>query len=125
MVAKQYALQRIQSALNEIERLKDSDFPHNHPKEALGVIEQTLRARFTSLDSLSDKNQPDVVLASCSDALVELFVLHPRLGFILRSTNVRNSFEIYRPVLTLAKALLGPHIKLILSSEWEYSPFGL
>ena len=123
MIARRYAEERIQSALDEIDRLKDSDFHHNHPSDALDVIKGTLLARLASLKSLSSNNQPDVVLASCSDALVELFILHPRLGFILRSTNVRNSFEIYRPVLSLAKAILGPHIKLILSSEWEYSPF--
>jgi hypothetical protein len=53
----------------------------------------------------------------------------PILGFILRSTNVRNAFEVYGPTLRLAGAILEPHLalakrrtRLILSSEWNYSP---
>jgi hypothetical protein len=121
--ARRYAEERIEAALPEIARLKDSDFPHNHPREALDVVERTLIARQGSLKLLGASSTPDVVLATCSEALVELFALHPRLGFILRSTNVRNSFEIYRPILSLAKSVIDPDIKLILSSEWDYSPF--
>jgi hypothetical protein len=45
------------------------------------------------------------------------------LGIILRSTNARNSFEIFDPLLRIAKRLLGPETVLVLSSEWEYAPF--
>jgi hypothetical protein len=45
------------------------------------------------------------------------------LGIILRSTNTRNAFEIYDPLLRLAKRLLGDDTVLILSSEWEFVPF--
>ncbi len=48
MIAQRYAEERIQSALDEIDRLKDSDFPHNHPSEALDVIKDTLLARLAS-----------------------------------------------------------------------------
>jgi len=123
MIALRYAKERIKAALDEISRLKDSDFPHGHPRDALDVIEGTLLTRRGALDSLTTANQKDVILAACADALVELLVLHPYMGFVLRSTNVRNSFEVYRPFLGLAKAILGPDIKLILSSEWDYTPF--
>src|SRR5947208_1216997 len=112
MIALRYAKERIKSALDELSRLRDSDFPHGHPRDALDVIKGTLLAREGALNSLTSANQRDVVLASCAEALVELFLLHPYMGFILRSTNVRNSFEVYRPVLGLAKAILGPDIKL-------------
>ncbi|MBA7515520.1 hypothetical protein ES705_07562 [subsurface metagenome] len=47
----------------------------------------------------------------------------PILGFILRSTSVRNAFETYGPLLRIARKILSPSTKLILSSEWENSPF--
>lgn len=123
MRALRYAKERVEAAIREITRLRDSDFPHNHPKEALDELKKTLLERKNNLDGLTSSHDRKVVLAACSEALVHLFILHPYLGFILRSTNVRNSFEIYRPLLNLSKLILGPHIKLILSSEWNYSPY--
>jgi hypothetical protein len=55
--------------------------------------------------------------------LAYLFIYTPFLGFILRATNVRNAFELYAPVIRLARKLLGDKTKLLLSSEWDYSPF--
>jgi hypothetical protein len=46
----------------------------------------------------------------------------PLLGFILRSTNVRNSFEISEPLTRLAKRLLKRALTFVVSSEWEFSP---
>jgi len=45
------------------------------------------------------------------------------LGFILRSTNTRNAFEVYAPLLRLSKNIVNIDTKLIVSSEWSYSPF--
>lgn len=44
-------------------------------------------------------------------------------GIIIRSTSVRNAFELYLPFLDVCKALVGNSAKLILSSEWQYIPF--
>lgn len=52
----------------------------------------------------------------------------PLAGFLLRSTNVRNAFEIAGPLGRLINALTVdpekqmPPLKLVLSSEWDYSP---
>lgn len=45
------------------------------------------------------------------------------LGMILRSTNVRNPFELYFPFKRLAKTLLDGNVKLLMSSEWDFVPF--
>src|SRR5262249_36056001 len=47
----------------------------------------------------------------------------PILGFILRSTNVRNAFELLDPLQVLADATLQGKPQLLLSSEWDYVPF--
>ena len=58
----------------------------------------------------------------CSISLKKLQTYLPLLGFILRSTNVRNAFEAYPPLLRLARRLLGADTQLILSSEWDFIP---
>lgn len=47
----------------------------------------------------------------------------PILGFAVRSTNIRNSFELFIPLLEISHQLLGPDTNLVLSSEWDFSPF--
>ena len=123
MLVLDYARQRVASFLQEMRRLKDSDFPHPHSREALDLISQVIESRKVALDGLSAGNTPDVIRNACAEAFVQILGYHPLLGFILRSTNIRNSFEVYRPILTLSRLILGNDTKLILSSEWEYSPF--
>lgn len=41
----------------------------------------------------------------------------------MRSTSVRNAFELHGPFLRIVKKILGEGSKLIISSEWDYSPF--
>lgn len=45
------------------------------------------------------------------------------LGILLRSTNLRNSFEAYFSFEEMALALVGKPNRLILSSEWDAIPF--
>jgi hypothetical protein len=46
----------------------------------------------------------------------------PILGFLLRSTNVRNAFEAYYSLVEIARALIGSKAKVVVSSEWDFSP---
>jgi hypothetical protein len=75
------------------------------------------------LASASGAVSPGTIRAACTGALNGIIHYLPLLGFLLRSTNVRNGFEIYAPLLSLARQLLGKEIKLVISSEWDYSPF--
>jgi hypothetical protein len=119
----EYAKRRYDAAIQEIERLKQSEFPYPQIRDALLQLENTFRQQRTSLDKLTPKSSPPVAKNACSQSLSVLFNYTPFLGFVLRATNVRNAFETYAPVLRLARQLLGPDTKLLLSSEWDYSPF--
>jgi hypothetical protein len=62
--------------------------------------------------------------------LQKLYAYSPLLGFILRSTNVRNAFEVVGPFLRLTRQVLDAgqsvaanQTRLLFSSEWDYSPF--
>lgn len=122
MLVLNYSRERTNAFLKEIDRLKESDFPHPHSKEALELVRQLVVARKVALDGLSLQNNASVIHNACAEARSQIFVYHTILGVILRSTNIRNSFEVYRPILNIGRMILGNDIKFILSSEWEYSP---
>lgn len=123
MIYVEYAKRRYDAAIGEIERLKQSEFPYAHIRDALLQMEKVFRHQRALLDKLTAKSSTPIAKNACSQSLAFLFNYTPYLGFILRATNVRNAFETYAPVLRLARRLLGPKIKLVLSSEWDYSPF--
>jgi hypothetical protein len=118
-----YAKRRYDAAIMEIERLKQSEFPYAHIRDALLQLENVFRSQRAQLDKLTTKSTPAIAKNACSQSLGYLFNYTPFLGFILRATNVRNAFELYAPVMRLARKLLGDGTKLLLSSEWDYSPF--
>jgi hypothetical protein len=53
----------------------------------------------------------------------KLYSLTNYLGVLLRSTNLRNAFEAYYAFEEMARKLIGEPDKLIISSEWDASPF--
>lgn len=116
----EYACERIKSVLDSIRQLKASEFPYNDSKDTLCKI-QTLFEDALQRLSATDSD-PDFRRHLCAISLRHLFIYMPILGFILRSTNVRNAFEIFATLRDISRSALGPEVKLILSSEWAYSP---
>lgn len=123
MLLREYSVSRLKCVLEEIGRLKESEFPYQHSQDALDRIKKLFNSHKTRLEGLAPNKTATIVQLFCSSALTDLFKYLAFLGFILRSTNVRNAFEVYGPLLQLSRKVLGPDTKLILSSEWEYSPF--
>ena len=120
-------LQAIRLQINaffaEVEKLKGSEFPYLHSKNALECVESHFRKYDGYIRSLDARSDPAVVASACNAAHVTLSSLLPLLGFILRSTNIRNAFEVYGPLLRLARAVVDPDCKLLVSSEWDFVPF--
>lgn len=124
-----YARDRLQAFLDEIDRLKESEFPHNYSRDGLNTICSLFKTKQKRLTDFDNESDPEIVKLTCARTIKDLYDFLPILGFILRSTNVRNAFEVYGPLLQLAGDLLEPgtpqkkrKTKLILSSEWNYSP---
>ena len=118
-----FAKQRLAAFREELARLEHSEFPYPAAEAALKRIKQVFSQHAQMLDLLGDDGDPNTVNQVCRQQLKDLWDYLPFLGFILRSTNVRNAFEIYVPLQRLAWRILGPKIQLLLSSEWNYSPF--
>ncbi len=115
-----YACDRIRTVLETIQQLKASEFPYSDSLDALCRVDRLFKNTLKLL-SATDVD-PEYLRQLCSISLRQLFIYLPKLGFILRSTNVRNAFEIFGPLRNIAKIILGQEIKLLLSSEWTYSP---
>jgi hypothetical protein len=130
-LVKKLTLKRVESFIREAEKLRQIEFPYPDPKDALNdLIKLVKEKKKRHIDSLSEHSDNRIVIDSCSRILSELGNYLPLLGFILRSTNIRNSFELYGPLQRLARKILQlrdarefKSARLILSSEWDYSPF--
>ncbi|MBU4231996.1 MAG: hypothetical protein L6277_10310 [Desulfobacterales bacterium] len=123
----EYTLKRLRAFLDEIRHLSTSEFPYRQSKDALQILEKI----FEKYRSFLEDSKRDKILdeGTCKNVNRGIVTYLPILGFILRSTNVRNAFEVYGPTLRIAGAILEPHLpltkrrtRLILSSEWNYSP---
>ena len=92
-------------------------------------LEVLVSRQLAVLQQFDDSSNPEVVKQQCALGLRALFIYLPLSGFILRSTNNRNAFEVHGPLLRLAGSILEPGVikkdfktRLLLSSEWDYSP---
>lgn len=140
MLYSEYAEKRLRAILAQILHLLGSEFPYGQSRKALkdlrSLFLQKLRLlRKLEADKASAEQEGDsqfvesVIKTRCIDALSATLAYLPILGFLLRSTNVRNAFEAYWPLRRLARDILEPGVsekerktELILSSEWDYSP---
>jgi hypothetical protein len=117
------SIARLRATVQLTKELSSIDFPHSHSRDALRQISEIFEADLKQLELLGATTDPLVVHALASAQARKLFELYPLLGIVLRSTDVRNAFEIHGPFLRIVRQLLGPNSKLVISSEWEYSPF--
>ncbi len=123
MTVLDHAQKRVDAVIEEVDRLKQSDFPYDHSRDALELLGEELVRLRNILKKVDPAGSSESILPHCITSLDALFNCVPLLGFILRSTNTRNAFEAYAPLLRLARKILGNATKLIISSEWDYSPY--
>jgi len=118
-----FARRQLLSLEREIATLATSEFPYEDSSEALRKLQVRVTEQRAALDLLTNDSDEGTIDSNCEVA----FDLHsrslPLLGFILRSTNTRNAFEVWGPMRRLARAILGDNWRLVLSSEWEFSPY--
>lgn len=117
------ARRKVTAFLDQIRHLEASDFAHDDAREALEFIREHFNVRLASLTLLPAKVQDDLVDGVCWQISTALSRYTEVLGFILRSTNVRNAFEIHFPLKRLVRKIVSPDVQLVLSSEWNFVPF--
>jgi hypothetical protein len=116
-----YTLCRLDAALREAEQLRDEDFAYGDVEEFVALVLNIFekhRKIIIGAKTLREEIQVEYCLGALSDIRVYL----PFLGVSIRSATTRNAFEIYGPLKAVARKLLQPPVRLILSSGWDYTP---
>ena len=117
-----YAQRKLRAFIRAITELQSSEFPHSDSRTALQDLALYFAARLKQVDRViaSDPVAVDETLAQVN---VSVYRYTPLLGFILRSTNVRNAFETYYHLKQLVRKILGFSAHLVTSAEWLFIPF--
>lgn len=124
---RENSVKRLGAVLSLIGFLEKADFPYPDIKDVLGKIKELLQTRKDALASLSSETNPQAMKAICRESLDTVFHCLPLVGFLTRATDVRNPFELYDAMRRLVSQVLPPEqsgsAQLIISSEWDYSPY--
>lgn len=116
------ARRRVHAFLGEIRTLEGSEFPHADARDALREIKK----RFLELLERT-RLPPSALLRTvdgvCLEISRDIEEYTAILGFLLRSTNVRNAFELHSPLKAMICRIVGDDKKLVISSEWDFVPF--
>ncbi len=116
------ARRRIDAFIEQIDVLAASSFPHEDGRRALAAIRSHCLILKEDLD-VAPGTRDDVIDRLCLILLDKVANYTDILGFILRSTNVRNPFELHFVVKGMVEQALGTRVDLLISSEWAYVPF--
>ncbi|MER8562055.1 hypothetical protein [Mesorhizobium sp. M0578] len=118
-----FVRQKLLSVIDQVRQLQLSEFPYDEPKAALVLLIDMYKSDLSRLDGIDETTDVQVRQQVCAHANARVARYYSVMGFILRSTNVRNAFEIYDPLLQMCRKVYGIDAKLIISSEWNFSPF--
>ncbi|CDO60175.1 hypothetical protein BN1012_Phect1962 [Candidatus Phaeomarinobacter ectocarpi] len=113
---------RLQNFRQQIRRLKSGEYAYHDSEDALRQLDD-IASSFEERLIKSRGAFPDIRKRQEAEANSFINLCHPILGIILRSSNVRNAFEVYEPLKKIIESYLGEDSHLILSSEWDYTPF--
>lgn len=114
---------RVENIRLLIARVSQDDFPYPDGLEALEALDILFSEDLRRLGYLAKRTYSTTAHSLAVRISINIWRFHPILGFIIRSTNVRNPFEVRDPLLRLSREFIGEKARLILSSEWEYSPY--
>jgi hypothetical protein len=97
-----YTLQKIQLVLAQISRLLESEFPHSDSKKALELLKLVFEQDEQLIEKSIKEGDLPIKEQACGEANFHVARFLPILGFVLRSTNTRNAFEFFVPLVRLA-----------------------
>ncbi|MGP7984857.1 hypothetical protein [Rhodoblastus sp.] len=123
MSAEVVARLKLTAIIGQVRSILNSDIPFENVGDALQALLSVLLEFEPRLDKAIRLKDNDGTLTTIRNINQKILQVLPTLGFILRSTNVRNAFELLDPLQSLARAFLKGKSKILLSSEWDYIPF--
>lgn len=109
------------AAIEKIEAINESGFPHKDSSNALDSIKGVFHSLRGQLDA-QRKSGAEVQKAFCRRAIEDLEKYLPIIGFIARSADLDGPVELNGPLLDLTRRALNGDARLVIASEWDYSP---
>ncbi|MGF7053783.1 hypothetical protein GGC47_002971 [Bosea sp. OAE752] len=113
---------KLDRLIAQADAIISSEHPNIDSKAAaieLKAQAETAKRRLSSFSQFP-ANLQNSLLRQANFTLTRIMEL---LGFIVRSTATRNLFELYFPFREISQRLVGQDVRLIISSDWRYSPF--
>lgn len=117
------ARRRLASFIEQIAELKSSNFPHDDGERALELIHVHFMELAREVAEIDDDTRADLVDRWCVNVTAQVANSIVILGLILRSTNVRNPFELHYALAETVRKYIGDDVRVLVSSEWTYTPF--
>lgn len=117
-----HALTKLDRLIAQADVIISSEHPNLDSKDAVVNLKSQVEILKRKLDGYNQypENLKNALLRQTNFTILQTMDL---LGFIVRSTTTRNLFELYYPFREVARALVGGDVKLIISSDWQFSPF--
>jgi hypothetical protein len=117
------ARDRLDRFEEQIRSVKRSEFLAPSTSAALQCINGEVASLRAQLEETVSLNNFQFLRDKVITINQKIFSLTNYLGILLRSTNFRNCFEAHFSFEEMASAIIGEPNRLILTSEWESSPF--
>lgn len=120
--AVQYCIEKLDGLQSEVEMLKSCDFVPSDVNDALKkTLEEINRFRLT-LNKHEHLN-PQTIDNICNKIASFVVAYLPLHGIFTHAADLRNSFELHYSLRLLSTCLLNRDPRLVLSAEWQWSPF--
>jgi hypothetical protein len=102
---KKFTLARIDAFINQIQLLRELDFPYKDSSKALDIISVLINEQREGIEN--SVLEGEALQSKCARATSQLYLFHRFLGYIRKSADPMNSFEIYFSFRRLAESILG------------------
>jgi hypothetical protein len=117
------AAYKIEQFLHHLDKVAAGGFPHKDGETAIEDIREVFLKLRKTIKGIPAEADASLVVQYFREVRDQVAIYTRVLGIILRSTNLRNNFEVYSPLKRLACNFLGSDVRLLISSEWEFIPF--
>ena len=114
---------KLDAIFEQINSIINSDVPFENAPPALRTMKDVLERMQERLINSVNLGKGNLIDSAIININLKILQFLPIIGFILRSTNTRNAFELFDPLQDLSQSFLTKDSRILLSSEWDYIPF--
>lgn len=118
-------LAKVNAVLASIETASELEFPYEDSRQALKVLASEFAEFKRDLLSFDGAAELTLVKGYCARVLEAIFQNLPLVGFLSRSASANGAPELQGPLRRLTTLAIGDEARLVISSEWDFSPFTL